>query len=221
MRLDTTGSFEPSGSSNLIGEPDSSETMAYAPENTGIRNLEAEGFMRPFNPPLTKGDPSVVVQIPNSWVRVDTSYHASQGLVQDDTTQAAEMVMTPLIGRSTPPYRSVSMPNPSVPVGTGASQVFSGSTTTLPSGSTFSGPSSSGADTFGMPSTGLFSSTPVVVNPVTPSTSSAPSSPVFSWNLGQNPPSVPVFGTTPAQNFGSASCFNFGTDSQIQSSGPW
>ena len=220
-RLNTAGSFEPSGSSNLIGEPDSSETMASAPENTGIRNLEAEGFVRPFNPPLTEGDPSVVVQIPDSRVRADTSYRASQGLVQDDTAQAAEMVMTPLAGRSTPPYRSVSMPNPYVPVGTGASQVFSKPTITQSTWNTFVGPSSSGTSIFGMPSTNLFSSTPVVVNPVTPSTSFVPTSQVFSWNLGQNPPSVPVFGTTPAQNSGSASGFNPETDPQIQSSRPW
>lgn len=129
-RLNTTSSFEPYGSSDIVGELDSIETMASAPKDTRIRDIEAEGFMRSFNPPLTGVEGPVVVQIPDPRVTANTSYHVFQGLTQDDMAPVAEMVMTLVIGRSTPPYRNVPMSNPISSVGTDTSLLFSGSTTT-------------------------------------------------------------------------------------------
>lgn len=61
QRIDITGSFEPIGS----GEPDLTGNISSAPITTRIEYLQAEGFLRPFNPPLTRTNTPVVVKIPN------------------------------------------------------------------------------------------------------------------------------------------------------------
>ena len=75
--LNTAGSFEPTGSSEIVGELDSTETMASSPEDTRIRDLEVDGFVRSFIPPLTRAEGPIVVQIPDPWARAYTSYHVS------------------------------------------------------------------------------------------------------------------------------------------------
>ena len=60
-RLNTTGSFKPTGSSKFLGEPDSAENMASTPDDTRDGDLEIKGFVRPFNPPLTGAEAPVLV----------------------------------------------------------------------------------------------------------------------------------------------------------------
>lgn len=184
-----------------------------------MEDLQAEGFVRPFNPPLTEDNTPVVVQIPDLGEREDTSYHISRGLVMDDLAPTIEEVHTLITGRSTPPYRNASMPSPTIPVVTGTSSLVSGLGLTQASGSAFLVSFGLGTGTTGMSSTGLFSLTPIVVNLLTQSDSSAITFQGLPWNFGQVPPLVPTFETGPAHNSGSVSGFNPILGPQVQTGG--
>jgi len=83
-RIDATSSFEPAGLINLVGEPDPKENMAFAPITMRVEDLQVEGFVRHFNPPLNGDNTAVVVQILGPREHVDNSYRISRGLVMDD-----------------------------------------------------------------------------------------------------------------------------------------
>jgi len=91
-RINVAGYFEPTGSIDLVGEPDPKEKIASAPITTWVEDIQVEGFVRPFNPPLTGDNTLVVVQIPNLEERAYTSYCISRGLVMDDLTPIVEEV---------------------------------------------------------------------------------------------------------------------------------
>lgn len=83
-RIDITGFFKPTGLIDIFGEQDLTRNIVSAPITTKIEDLQAKGFVIPFNPPLTKTNILVVVQIPDQREQVDTSYHIFRGLVMDD-----------------------------------------------------------------------------------------------------------------------------------------
>jgi len=60
--------------------------VASTPITTRVEDIQAEGFVRPFNPPLTGINTLVVVQIPDRRERAYTLYCISRGLVMDDLT---------------------------------------------------------------------------------------------------------------------------------------
>jgi len=63
-RIDIAGYFEPVGSTDFFGEVYLTENIAYAPITTRIEDLQVEGFVRPFNPPLARVNTLVLVQFP-------------------------------------------------------------------------------------------------------------------------------------------------------------
>ena len=61
-RLDTDGSFEPIGVSEFLGEPELRANHFYF-NTVDIEDLQADEFVRNFNPPLTKLNNPVIVQV--------------------------------------------------------------------------------------------------------------------------------------------------------------
>jgi len=218
-KINAAGSFEPNDSIDFIGEPIPKENIASAPETTRVEDLQAKGFVRPFNPPLTGVNTPVVVQIPNPEERADTSYHISRGLVMDDLAPLVEEIQTPVDAISTPPYQSATIPSPTIPVTASTSSLMFGSgLKQIPSGA-FSAPFGLGTSTTGMLSMGLFSSTPAIVNPSTESVGSSITFQVLPWNKNQVPPPIPTFGTGSAQLSGLTVGFNIVPSPQVQTGG--
>jgi len=91
-RLNTASYFEPTGSSEFVREPDSTENMASTSSDIRVEDLQAEGFVRPFNPPLLGVDTPVLVKIPDPRVQVDTLFQISKGLVKYDMAPIIEEV---------------------------------------------------------------------------------------------------------------------------------
>jgi len=100
------------------------------------------------------------------------------------------------------------MPSPTIPVATSTSSLLFDSVLTQASSNAFSILFGLGTCMNGMSSVGLFSSTPMVVNPSTQSGSFATTFHGFPWNASQIPPLVPTFGIRSAHNLGSVSGFN-------------
>jgi len=108
------------------------------------------------------------------------------------------------------------MPSLTIPIMTSTSSLVFGPGLTKTFCSALSTLFGLGTGTTGMSSVGSFSSTPVIVNPLTQSAGSAITFQGLPWNVTQDPPLVLSFGTGPAHDTGSILGFNHVLGPQVQ-----